>query len=83
MHSYESHQHKKKIILDAIGIPMGGPIGIPMAHQKTNGPWEFQWGDPIGIPMGLSETVIEIHWGGRENIKIYTIGGFQCKMVRF
>ena len=42
----------------------GGPIGIPMAHQKTNGPWEFQWGDPIGIPMGLSEKVIGNPMGG-------------------
>ena len=63
MHSYESYKTKKKRKekeeeKTAIGILMGGPIGITMAHDKTDGQWEFQLDNPVGISMGLSEKTI-------------------------
>ena len=62
---------------------MEGSIGIPMTHQETNGPWEFQWGDPIGIPMGLSEKAIGYPMGGEwANMENYTIEVFQSKIVK-
>ena len=68
--------------MDAIGIPMGGPIGIPMAHQKTNGPWEFQWGDPIAITMGLSEKSIGNPMGGvnEQTLKMTQLKVFNLKL---